>query len=116
MPGFVGKTLKNEISTMGRGASDLSAFFIAKCIGADEVIKISDVDGVYLNGQKVDRISVEELTKICSNGTHYEKPYSIIQLKALNYFNSKMTARVISHQHNDLQAQGTIIYAGEKHA
>ncbi len=114
IPGFVGKTAKNEISTMGRGSSDLSAFLIAKCIAADEIIKVSDVDGVYLDGKKVDSMSLGQLMRICSNGQRkYEKPYSIIQLKALSYFNAPTIARVVSYKDKNIHKSGTVIYASE---
>ena len=115
MPGFVGRTLRNEISTMGRGSSDLTAFLMGKCIVADEVVKVTDVDGIYVRGKRVDSMSRSQLLDLCHNGvSRYEKPYSIIQLKALDYFQPPTIARVVSYKQIRIWRGGTVIYPGEK--
>ena len=44
--GFLGKGPSGEITTLGRGGSDVSAFLIGHCLDANEVIIVTDVDGV----------------------------------------------------------------------
>lgn len=44
--GFVGKTEKQEITTLGRNGSDLTATLFGAALGADEVQIWSDTDGV----------------------------------------------------------------------
>ena len=35
-----------KVSTIGRGGSDTTAFIMAKGIGADEVVLVTDADGI----------------------------------------------------------------------
>ena len=44
--GFLGKGPSGEITTLGRGGSDITAFLIGRCLEANEVIIVTDVDGV----------------------------------------------------------------------
>ena len=44
--GFIGKTEKGEISTIGRGGSDHTAAIIGNAIDADEIQIWTDVDGI----------------------------------------------------------------------
>ena len=66
--GFLGKGPSGEITTLGRGGSDVSAFLIGHCLDANEVIIVTDVDGVMsTDPNKIEEaellaeISVEEL-------------------------------------------------------
>lgn len=44
--GFIGKTVDNRVTTLGRGGSDLSAALIGAAINADEIQIWTDVSGV----------------------------------------------------------------------
>ncbi len=44
--GFVGRTLDGKITTIGRGGSDATAFILAKALGADEVVLVTDAEGI----------------------------------------------------------------------
>jgi len=44
--GFLGQGPGGEITTLGRGGSDITAFLIGHCLDANEVIIVTDVDGV----------------------------------------------------------------------
>ena len=44
--GYIAKTTKGEITTLGRGGSDYSATLIASAISADELYLFTDVDGI----------------------------------------------------------------------
>lgn len=46
VPGYVGRTPEGEITTLGRGGSDLSATALGRGMGASEVWILTDVDGV----------------------------------------------------------------------
>ena len=41
-----GKDYEGSVTTLGRGGSDVSAFLIGHCIGAEEVVIVTDVKGV----------------------------------------------------------------------
>ena len=73
--GFQGITKEGNVSTLGRGGSDLSAVAIAGALEADTCEIYSDVDGVYTTdpriepkAKKLDFISYEEMLELSSLG------------------------------------------------
>ena len=56
--GFVGRSTAGKVSTIGRGGSDTTAFIIAKGIGADEVVLVTDADGILSADPKPSRTPV----------------------------------------------------------
>ncbi len=44
--GFIGRTRDGRISTLGRGGSDTTALLLAKALGADEVVLVTDATGI----------------------------------------------------------------------
>ncbi len=52
--GFQGVNQNGEVTTLGRGGSDLSAVAIAGAIGADACEIYSDVDGIYTTDPRVE--------------------------------------------------------------
>ena len=108
--GFLGKGRNDEVTTLGRGGSDITAFLIADCLDADEVIIISDVDGIMSSdptqiekAKLLKLISVEELRNLSTKGVRLIHPH------ALKYKTPELKAKVINCSHNDLRAQGTEI-------
>lgn len=108
--GFVGRSTDGKVSTIGRGGSDTTAFIIAKAIGADEVVLVTDADGILSadpklipNAKKLDKIDVRTLIGLADSGTKF------IHRKALRYKDPDIPVRVINHQKDDLEADGTII-------
>jgi aspartate kinase len=45
--GFQGRSTKSEITTLGRGGSDLSAVALAVALNADMCEIYTDVEGIY---------------------------------------------------------------------
>lgn len=106
VPGFIGKDKRGRVTTLGRGSSDLTLFFLAHCIDADEVIKVTDVSGVYDESRQIqEHLSVQELKRIQARSW-------VIIPKALEFFPKGAVAKVISHEHGRLDAPGTIITGG----
>ncbi len=75
LAGFQGITEDGDITTLGRGGSDLSAVAVAAAINADLCEIYTDVDGVYTTdpnivpeAQKLDKISYEEMLELASLG------------------------------------------------
>jgi len=73
--GFQGLTDDDEITTLGRGGSDLSAVALAAALHADVCEIYTDVDGVYTadpnivrEARKLDRISYDEMLEMASLG------------------------------------------------
>ena len=111
--GFIGRSTAGKVSTIGRGGSDTTAFIIAKAIGADEVVLVTDADGILSadpklipNAKKLDRIDVRTLIGLADSGTKF------IHRKALRYKDPNIPVRVINHRKDDLQGDGTIITGG----
>lgn len=108
--GFLGRDLEGTVTTLGRGGSDISAFLIGHCIGADEVVIVTDVKGVMStdprkidNAEKLDKITVEEMIDLASYGAQVLHP------NALRYKDPDIKAKIISFEYGDLRVNGTDI-------
>ena len=73
--GFQGVTNDSDITTLGRGASDLTAVALAAGLNADRGDIYTDVDGIYTadprlvsKAQKITTIGFEELLELASYG------------------------------------------------
>jgi aspartate kinase len=73
--GFQGVDRKGRLTTLGRGAGDLSAVAIAATLRADRCDIYTDVDGVYTTDPRIEerakrlsRISYEEMLEMASLG------------------------------------------------
>ena len=82
--GFQGVSLKQEITTLGRGGSNLTAVALAKVLNAEVCEMYTDVEGVYTadprvvkDARKIDRISYEEMFELASLGAQILQPRSI---------------------------------------
>jgi len=111
--GFVGRTLSGKITTLGRGGSDATAFILAKALGANEVVLVTDAEGIMsadpkiiLNPKRLREIDVNTLVGLADSGTKF------IHRKALRYKDPSIGAKVISCVHGDLNANGTLIVGG----
>ena len=51
--GFLGKTKDGKITTLGRGGSDTTAFILAEALGADEIVLVTDADGIMSGDPKI---------------------------------------------------------------
>jgi len=56
--GFLGKDGEGNVTTLGRGGSDITAFLLGHCLQADEVIIVTDVGGVMSTDPNKLHISV----------------------------------------------------------
>ena len=115
--GFLGKGPNGEITTLGRGGSDITAFLVGHCLDANEVVIVTDVEGVMTTdpnkieeAQLLDEISVEEMRDLATHGAQVLHPH------ALKYKDPLISAKIINFAHGDLSAKGTRIvgpYEGE---
>src|SRR6476661_6433970 len=74
--GFQGVSIDHEITTMGRGASDLTASALAKALDADACEIYTDVTGVFSadprivpQARKLARISFDEMLEMAGAGS-----------------------------------------------
>jgi len=84
LAGFQGETANGEITTLGRGGSDLTAIAMAAAIKADLCQIYTDVDGVYTcdprvvkTAQKIPEISYEEMLEMASSGSKVMQSRSV---------------------------------------
>jgi aspartate kinase len=73
--GFQGESIEGQITTLGRGGSDLTAIALAAAINADLCQILTDVKGVYTcdprvvpNARKISEISYDEMLEMASLG------------------------------------------------
>lgn len=73
--GFQGINEQSDVTTLGRGGSDLTAVAVAAALHADRCIICTDVEGVYTadpnvvpNARLLKRISYEEMLELASLG------------------------------------------------
>ena len=108
--GFVGRTNDNRVTTLGRGGSDTTAFILAKALDVDELILVTDAEGimsadpkVIASPERLQEIDVNTLVGLADSGTKF------IHRKALRYKDASVKVRVIKHSHGNLNAEGTLI-------
>jgi aspartate kinase len=82
--GFQGQTPEGQITTLGRGGSDLTAVALAAALKADLCQIYTDVDGVYTadprivpNAQKLTEISYDEMLELASLGAKVMQSRSV---------------------------------------
>ena len=108
--GFQGITEDMDVTTLGRGASDLSAVAVAAAIRADRCEVYTDVEGIYTadpghvpNARRLDEVGYEEMLEMASLGAKMQ-PRSI-EL-AMQY---QVPIMVVS---SFVDAPGTLIHKG----
>ncbi|WP_410766125.1 aspartate kinase [Haloferax sp. DFSO60] len=108
--GFLAQNLEGEITTLGRGGSDTTAVMLGKYMDADEVVIVTDVEGVMTGdprvvegARNVGRITVDELRNLSFRGAEVVAP------SALSYKDDHLDVRVVHYQHGDLLTGGTLI-------
>jgi aspartate kinase len=82
--GFQGQTIEGQITTLGRGGSDLTAIALASALKADLCQIYTDVDGVYTadprivpNAKKLEEISYDEMLELAGLGAKVMQSRSV---------------------------------------
>src|SRR5690242_1480873 len=82
--GFQGQTQEGQITTLGRGGSDLTAIALAAALKAELCQIYTDVDGVYTadprlvpKARKLDEISYDEMLELASLGAKVMQSRSV---------------------------------------
>ncbi|WP_257299421.1 aspartate kinase [Haloarchaeobius sp. FL176] len=116
MTGFLAETPDGSIATLGRGGSDTTAVMLGKYLDADEVVIVTDVEGVMTGdphvvegARNVGQISVDELRNLSFRGAEVVAP------SALSYKDDELAVRVVHYQHGDLLSGGTSITGEFRH-
>ncbi len=84
LAGFQGLSSDYEITTLGRGGSDLTAVAMAGAVGAEVCEIYTDVDGVFTadprivpNAAKVEAISYDEMLELAAAGAKVLQPRAV---------------------------------------
>ncbi|MEE1134863.1 MAG: aspartate kinase [Methanobrevibacter sp.] len=108
--GFLGQGPSGEVTTLGRGGSDITAFLLGHCLDANEVVIVTDVEGVMSTdpnkieeAELLEQISVEEMRDLATHGAQVLHPH------ALKYKDPSISAKIINFAHGDLSVNGTRI-------
>ena len=95
--GFQGINEEEEITTLGRGGSDITAVALAAVLKAKECEIYTDVDGVYTadpryvkNARKIKEISYEEMLELASLGA------KVLHSRSVE-FAKKYNLKIIGH-------------------
>lgn len=82
--GFQGQTIEGQITTLGRGGSDLTAIALAAALKADLCQIFTDVDGVYTadprivpDARKLTEISYDEMLELAGLGAKVMQSRSV---------------------------------------
>ena len=82
--GFQGVTEELDITTLGRGASDITAVALAAAMGAERCETYKDVEGIYTadprivpEARKLRDIGYEEMLELASHGAQVIHPRSV---------------------------------------
>jgi aspartate kinase len=108
--GFLAQDHAGNVTTLGRGGSDMTAVMLGKYMDADEVVIVTDVEGVMTGdprvvegARNVGQITVDELRNLSFRGAEVVAP------SALSYKTEDLSVRVVHYQHGDLLSGGTTI-------
>ncbi len=100
--GFQGITEDEDVTTLGRGGSDLSAVAIASALDADMCEIYTDVDGVYTadprivpDARKMEKISYEEMLELASLGS------KVLQTRSVEFAMKYNVPVVVRSSFND---------------
>ncbi len=112
--GFQGTTEKDDITTLGRGGSNLTAVALAKALNVQCCQMYTDVNGIYTSdpkivpdARKIDRISYDEMLEMASLGAQvlqarsieFAKKYNIV-IDVRSSFNEKPGTLIVEEVQN----------------
>ncbi|MFP4530314.1 MAG: aspartate kinase [Halodesulfurarchaeum sp.] len=116
LTGFLAEDPDGNMTTLGRGGSDTTAVMLGQYMDADQVVIVTDVEGVMTGdpnvvegAQNVGEITVDELRNLSFRGAEVVAP------SALSYKDEDLTVRVIHYQHRDILSGGTTIEGKFEH-
>lgn len=110
--GFQGCDADGNITTLGRGGSDITGVALAAALGAEECQIYTDVDGVYTTDPRVvpearrlDKITFEEMLELASQGSKVLQTRSVefagkykVKLRVLSSFKEEGNGTLITFE------------------
>ena len=120
--GFQGVNLKQDITTLGRGGSDLTAVAMAKALRADACEIFTDVEGVYTadprvvpRARKLPALSYDEMLELASLGAQVMQARAIFVAKRFDipiHVRSSFTMREGTMITKTVRAMEDIVVSG----
>jgi len=111
--GFQGITEDSEVTTLGRGGSDLTAVAVASALRADLCEIYTDVEGVFTadpnivpNARKLEKISYEEMLELASLGA------KVLQTRSVEFAMKYNVPLVVRSSFKDVP--GTMVVKEDK--
>lgn len=112
--GFIAKDKKGEITTLGRGGSDLSATIIGAALGVNEIQTWKDVDGIMTADPRicaaartVPEVTYEEAQELAMFGAQVLHPRSMqpclksgVPVRVKNSYNIQSAGSIIVKEHS----------------
>ncbi|MBQ7753791.1 MAG: aspartate kinase [Treponema sp.] len=112
--GFIAKDKKGNITTLGRGGSDLTATIIGSAMGAEEIQTWKDVDGILTTDPRickeakpVPEVTYEEAQELAMFGAQVLHPRSMVPcrktgtpVRVKNSYNIKSPGSIIVEKHS----------------
>lgn len=127
--GFQGETPDGDITTLGRGGSDLTAVALAKELKADECEIYTDVEGVYTTdpriepkARKLKSLTYDEMLEMASLGAQVMQARSIevakkfdVPIHVRSSFNTKPGTMIVKEvkRMEDVVVSGVTLNKGE---
>ncbi|RJS90540.1 aspartate kinase [Candidatus Bathyarchaeota archaeon] len=108
--GFIGKSPSGRATTLGRGGSDITAVLLARLLGAEELVLVKDVGGIYSadphrvgDAKLIEDLEAEEAYLLASAGA------KVLHSKVFKYKPEGLKVRVTSNS-GRLEEGGTLIH------
>jgi len=109
--GFIGSTAENEITTLGRNGSNLTAALIANYTQAEEFLNFTHVDGIYTanpewvaSAKRIEQLNYSEANELATFGASILHAKTIVPL-----IEKKIPLRILNTLNPD--SIGTLISA-----
>lgn len=115
--GFQGVNERSEVTTLGRGGSDLTAVALAASLEADRCMIFTDVDGVYTadpnivpSARKIEKLSYEEMLELASLGAKVLQARSVefaakygVSVEVKSSFHQEREGTLVTHEDADME-------------
>ena len=107
--GFVGRSLNDNITTLGRGGGDTTATLLARFLDADELVLVKDVGGVYTaDPEKVSDARLIEELSTCEANLLASSGAKVLHDKVFRYKPEGLKIRLVSCEQT-LDGSGTVV-------
>lgn len=110
VPGFIGKTKQNTVTTIGRGGSDTTAVALGKILKPKEVILLKDVEGILSaepgavkSPRKLKEVTVEEALNLSIKGGE------VLCQSSVMHKPRDVNVRIVNFDNGDLLTSGSIV-------